>query len=321
MAWALAQEFQQHFGLNVNKDEIIAGGLLHDVGKPFEFDPERRKQWQAHPRVTGFPSMRHSVYGAYVAFAVGLLRMERKKSSPTSKIRFRYENLFADETAWIPAQGQRRLQRLVHNLIENAGDAVDLAVSRTEDLDPGRLEISVQLTAIPTGGARITIADRGSALVELDVSENYTGMLEVGDRVDLTVGSTRLQGTIQSIGRLEEASSDGLGATITVRVIPDPTDSLLLPGSSVVGELRIGVQEDVLYLARGPYLTTGSQKYLYRVEENDATARRIDVSFGSIQGNNVIILDGIKEGDPVIISGYQNFIEYEIVKLEEAQKR
>jgi putative nucleotidyltransferase with HDIG domain len=72
MAWALAQEFQQHFDLNVNQDEIIAGGLLHDVGKSFEFDPERRKQWKAHPRTTGFPSMRHSVYGAYVALAVGL---------------------------------------------------------------------------------------------------------------------------------------------------------------------------------------------------------------------------------------------------------
>ena len=72
LAVAIAEEFEEHFGLRFNRDEVIAGGLLHDVGKPFEFDPENRKRWQANPRITGYPTMRHSVYGAYIALAVGL---------------------------------------------------------------------------------------------------------------------------------------------------------------------------------------------------------------------------------------------------------
>jgi putative nucleotidyltransferase with HDIG domain len=56
----------------LDPDILLAGGLLHDVGKPFEFDPVNRKRWQADPRRAGFPSIRHSVYGAYVTLSVGL---------------------------------------------------------------------------------------------------------------------------------------------------------------------------------------------------------------------------------------------------------
>jgi putative nucleotidyltransferase with HDIG domain len=56
----------------LDPDMLLAGGLLHDVGKPFEFDPVNRKRWQADPRRAGFPSIRHSVYGAYVTLSVGL---------------------------------------------------------------------------------------------------------------------------------------------------------------------------------------------------------------------------------------------------------
>jgi putative nucleotidyltransferase with HDIG domain len=56
----------------LDPDVLLAGALLHDVGKPFEFAPENRQRWQADPRRAGFPAIRHSVYGAYVTLSVGL---------------------------------------------------------------------------------------------------------------------------------------------------------------------------------------------------------------------------------------------------------
>lgn len=57
---------------DVDMDEVIAGGLCHDIGKPFEFDPENRERWTADPGKTGLPSMRHTLYGVYVALSAGL---------------------------------------------------------------------------------------------------------------------------------------------------------------------------------------------------------------------------------------------------------
>ena len=72
IALIIAGEFNEHFGVKVNMDEVLAGGLLHDVGKPHEFDPLNRERWMSDTRVGGFPAMRHSVYGAYISLAVGL---------------------------------------------------------------------------------------------------------------------------------------------------------------------------------------------------------------------------------------------------------
>ena len=73
MSLAIAKELKGTFDeFSVDMDEIMAGGLCHDLGKPFEIDPKNQERWKADSRVTGFPSIRHSVYGVHIALAAGL---------------------------------------------------------------------------------------------------------------------------------------------------------------------------------------------------------------------------------------------------------
>lgn len=58
--------------LEIERDIIVAGGICHDVGKPWEYDPENRKRWESNPRKVGLPSLRHSTYGAHLCLLVGL---------------------------------------------------------------------------------------------------------------------------------------------------------------------------------------------------------------------------------------------------------
>ncbi len=70
---AIAKELTDTFPqCNVDMDEVIAGGLCHDLGKPFEFDATNQERWKSDPRVTGWPSIRHPVYGVHIALSVGL---------------------------------------------------------------------------------------------------------------------------------------------------------------------------------------------------------------------------------------------------------
>jgi HlyD family secretion protein len=172
---------------------------------------------------------------------------------------------------------------------------------------------------IASGKTLFTIADPASAIVELEVLEQYSGLLSVGQSVKLTVGSTTLGGAITSIGKVAQQSSDGLGATVVVKVRPDGNaGSSLLLGNTAVGELVLGTKENAMTLPRGPYLTTGSQRYLYKIE--GSTARRIAVTFGVTEGNTVEILSGVQAGDEIITSGYQNYVEYEEITLERGGK-
>jgi putative nucleotidyltransferase with HDIG domain len=73
LAVAIAKEFTDNFPqFKVDMDEVLAGGLCHDLGKPYEFDVTNQKRWKSDPSVTGWPSIRHPVYGVHMALSAGL---------------------------------------------------------------------------------------------------------------------------------------------------------------------------------------------------------------------------------------------------------
>lgn len=58
--------------LDIDMDVIVAGGLVHDVGKAWEFDPANRQRWKGSQKKLGRPSIRHPAYGAHICLTVGL---------------------------------------------------------------------------------------------------------------------------------------------------------------------------------------------------------------------------------------------------------
>lgn len=73
LALKIVGEFQESFPeVRINGDIVLAGALVHDVGKAWEFDPHNLKRWKSDASQTGEPSLRHSVFGAHICLAVGL---------------------------------------------------------------------------------------------------------------------------------------------------------------------------------------------------------------------------------------------------------
>jgi putative nucleotidyltransferase with HDIG domain len=73
MAMRIADELTALFrSLKVNRDILIAGALCHDLGKPWEFDPENQARWERSPHAAGWPSIRHPSYGVHICLTVGL---------------------------------------------------------------------------------------------------------------------------------------------------------------------------------------------------------------------------------------------------------
>jgi putative nucleotidyltransferase with HDIG domain len=73
LAITIAKEMASTYPeLAIDTDVIIAGGLLHDVGKAWEFDPANRDRWKRSQKRFGRPSVRHPAYGAHICLSVGL---------------------------------------------------------------------------------------------------------------------------------------------------------------------------------------------------------------------------------------------------------
>lgn len=220
------------------------------------------------------------------------------------------EQMAQSKITSLQVQIQRLKDRITDAVIKSPMKGEVLAIESS---------LAVAGSEVSAGASLFTIADPTSAIVELEVLEQYSTLLSVGQEVKLTVGSSVIKGNITSIGKVAQQSSDGLGATVSVKVKPKDSATTLLLGNTAVGEIDLGAKEGALLLPRGPYLTTGSQKWLYVV--NGGTAVRTAVTFGGIEGNTVEILSGVSAGDQVITSGYQNFIEYERITLEKGDSK
>lgn len=73
MAQGLADGLEKvHGDIGLDRDLLWACALCHDVGKPFEFSPRNQARWKDNVAAAGYPAIRHSVYGVYVALTVGL---------------------------------------------------------------------------------------------------------------------------------------------------------------------------------------------------------------------------------------------------------
>lgn len=204
-------------------------------------------------------------------------------------------------------QNQLNLDRIIED-INDAKITSPISGSVISILD----ELSVPGSQISANSELFTVADTNDVFIDLEVYEQYRTALKIGDKMEILISSNIIEAEITSIGSVATLSSDSLASTISVRAKPIGNVELTL-GASAVAEIPLGTKEDALLLPRGSYLTSGNQMYLYVV--NDDIAVKTKVTYGTINGDEVEILSGVKEGDKVIISSYQSFIDQDEIQL------
>lgn len=173
--------------------------------------------------------------------------------------------------------------------------------------------MAVSGSEVEKGTSLFTVADPTSAQVELEVSEKYASMIEPGQTVTVNISGTYYPGTVESVGAVAELASGSLEATVIVTVIPDTGGVTVLQGATAAAEFTIGTIDNALVLPRGAFLSTGSQRYVYVVDGD--RAQKTEVVYGDIQATRVEIVSGLEAGDEVVVSGYQNYIDYDVVEL------
>ncbi len=174
--------------------------------------------------------------------------------------------------------------------------------------------------AATTSGERIQqyqtlmeIADSRNPLIQSEIEEQYVDLISVGQPVAVDISGTRVVGAIERIGLTAQSSSDGGTPTVELDIAIDVGDAEIITGTSTIVEVLVGEVADAIVLPRGPYLTSGNRKYLYRVDGETAT--RIEVTYGTVTNSSVQILTGVGPGDQIITSSYTNFIDHKTVQL------
>lgn len=155
--------------------------------------------------------------------------------------------------------------------------------------------------------AILVLADTRDPVIETEIEEHYLSRIEVGRNVAVEIGGTRFLGSIERIGQLASVPADGGAPVVEIDVGIDLGGGEIVPGSSALVEILIGETEGALVLPRGPYLTSGNRRWIYRVDGDTAT--RVDVEYGLVTASFVEIRSGLSYQDMVITSSYAAFID------------
>lgn len=204
--------------------------------------------------------------------------------------------------------------------------ALDASILRKERDDTAR-QLELATTAAPVSGVLTSVIEdegasvaRGSVLariadldsfrVEAKVSDAYAARLGVGQEVAVLVDDDRLPGRVAGISPTIEEG------TIRFDVaLQDASDQRLRQNLRVDVLVVTARRADVLKAPRGPYIRGGGDRHRIFVVDADRALRR-EVTLGLVGHEFYEVVDGLQEGDEIIISDVRDYLHARQVRLK-----
>ncbi|MDR3323313.1 MAG: efflux RND transporter periplasmic adaptor subunit [Zoogloeaceae bacterium] len=149
------------------------------------------------------------------------------------------------------------------------------------------------------GEELINLEDIKTLKVDFRLPEAYLNRLARGLTLEVTsdaLPAARLQATLAAIDPLVDAN----GRSVSCRALLANREGQLRPGMFVRVRLSFGARENVL-MVPDEAVVTGSQPQVFRVEAGQVKA--VPVRLGQHLGGQVEVLEGLQEGDAVVVSG------------------
>lgn len=155
------------------------------------------------------------------------------------------------------------------------------------------------------------ISDLSHFKVDGEIADAYGDRIRVGSKAVVRIGrKERMNGTVSNVTPL---SRNGV-ISFTVRLDND-ADRRLRSGLRTDIYIMCDVMEDVRRIRNGSYYTGPGTYELFVFNGNDELVRRT-VRLGDSNFEFVEVVDGLKEGDRVVVSDMKRFINSTSVKVK-----
>jgi membrane fusion protein, heavy metal efflux system len=167
------------------------------------------------------------------------------------------------------------------------GVVIEKAVTQGEVISPDKL--------------LFTVADLSTLWVQIVLYEKDLARIKTGMGVRLSVASLpekSFKGRISYVGDLLDEKT----RTVKARVTVDNSGGLLKPGMFAGVEIQTAVEEKKLMVPESAVIIDGPAHYVFVRAAADKFNRK-DIKIGRTLDKKVEILEGLKEGDPVVTQG------------------
>lgn len=203
----------------------------------------------------------------------------------------------------------RRLERdrqrlVVEDLQRRVGD---LEIKSPVNGVVGTLAVN-ERAAVALNAPVITVVDLTAFEIEFQVPESYGDDLGLGMDAEVTYGQRKYAAKVSAVSP-EVKQSQVTGRLRFSGEVPQGLRQNQRLSSRIVLEAR----DDVLKVARGPFLDSGGGRVAYVIHDDIAT--RVAIQTGATSVSEVEITQGLSPGDRIIISNLGEFERVEAVRL------
>lgn len=202
-----------------------------------------------------------------------------------------------------------------------AKSAIDEATARTESaqarMDAITARMNDRLIRAPFSGllgfreispgtlltpntAITTLDDISVIKLDFSVPEVHLALIRPGFRIEAGSDTWRgrvFEGTVDSIG----SRIDPVTRAVTVRALINNEDRLLRPGMLMTVR-TITATRQALVIPESAFIQTGDETHVF-LAGHDGLARQQPIRIGARRRGYVEVIEGLQEGDPVIIEG------------------
>lgn len=145
----------------------------------------------------------------------------------------------------------------------------------------------------------------------LKIAETQARDIQIGQPAEIDTHNGVIDGTVQ---RIDPAVVNG---TVTVDVkLEGALPQGARPDLSVDGTIDLNRLKDVLYVGRPAFGNENSTIDLFKLSPDGKTAIRVPVKVGLASVNSIQVLEGLQEGDTVILSDMSRWDNTDRIRLD-----
>lgn len=211
------------------------------------------------------------------------------------------------ETQLAVAQAKVDQARGVYQLKQQQLDALRVKAGINGVLTDLPMAVGQQVTP-GTMLAKVVVKNQLKAA--LNIPETQARDIRIGQPAAVDTHNGIIDGTVQ---RIDPGVHNG---TVTVDVALNSFIEGERPDLSVDGQIDLERMSNVLYVGRPAFGNEDSTISLFKLSPDGKTATRVPVKMGHASVNAMRIVDGLKEGDTVILSDMSRWDQVDRIRLE-----
>lgn len=155
------------------------------------------------------------------------------------------------------------------------------------------------------------IVDTTQLIARLRVPETQASEILVGQPSQIDLRTSVVNGVVQ---RIDPAVRE---ATVTIDVgFQEQLPGNARPDMNVDGYVEVERLNDVAYIDRPAFAQSNSSGSVFRSNEDTGYAIRVPVTFGKASIREIQIIDGVAEGDKIIVSDVSNWDAVDRIELQ-----